>query len=366
LNSGCIAAESNFAFRRGAHSCNISALAREKPAGRERRVTFKALLTQKSGSGDIHSAVETMEDNRLPDGDVTVDVEWAGLNYKDALCLTGQGGLVRTYPHVAGIDFSGTVSASSDSRYRVGDSVVLTGWRVGEAQWGGYATRAQVSADWLVPLPSGLSSRESMIMGTAGLTAMLAINRLEALGTQPQGGEILVTGAAGGVGTIAVALLHRLGYSITALSGRPQHADMLHELGATTILDRAEFLAQPDKPLEAARFAAAIDCVGGVILGKLLRQIAYNGSVASLGNAAGIELNTNVLPFLLRGVNLLGIDSVMQPFEARIAAWERLAGLFDFAAYADNVEEIGLAALPDKAAQILRGEVRGRVLVRPQ
>jgi len=329
-------------------------------------VTFKALLTRKSEDGVVASAVEILDDDRLPEGDVTVDVDWAGLNYKDGLCLTGQGGLVRNHPHVAGIDFAGTVSESTDDRYRKGDSVVLTGWRVGEAHWGGYATKARVKADWLVPLPQGLSGRDAMVIGTAGLTAMLAINRLEALGLRPASGEILVTGAAGGVGSIAIVLLHRLGYSVTALSGRPQHAEMLQALGATTILDRAEFLAQPDKPLETARFAAAIDCVGGDILGKLLRQIGYGGSVASLGNAAGIGLNTNILPFLLRGVNLLGIDSVMQPFDARVAAWARLAGLFNFAAYADNVEEIALEALPDKASQILRGEVRGRVIVRPE
>lgn len=324
---------------------------------------FRALLTEKAEDGTVSSAVQTLEDARLPEGDVTVDIEWAGLNYKDGLCLMGQGGLVRTYPHVAGIDFAGTVRESDDFRYRVGDQVVLTGWRVGEAHWGGYAERARVKADWLVPLPANLTTRDAMIMGTAGLTAMLAINRLEWAGLTPSNGEVLVTGAAGGVGSIAVALLRRLGYSVTALSGRPQHADMLRDLGAANIIDRNEFMAQPDKPLETARFAAAIDCVGGDVLGKLLRQIAYGGAVASLGNAAGIKLDTNVLPFLLRGVNLLGIDSVMQPFDARIDAWTRLAGLFDFAAYAGNVEEVALAALPDKATQILKGEVKGRVLV---
>ncbi len=329
-------------------------------------MTFSALLTEKADDGTVFSTVQTLADDRLPDGDVTVDIEWAGLNYKDGLCLMGQGGLVRNYPHIGGIDFSGTVSSSSDPRYREGDAVVLTGWRVGEAHWGGYATKARVKADWLVPLPNGLSSRDAMVIGTAGLTAMLAINRLEALGLDASHGEVLVTGAAGGVGSIAISLLSRLGYSVTALSGRPQHAAMLTELGAGTILDRAEFLAQPDKPLETARFAAAIDCVGGNILGKLLRQIAYGGSVASLGNAAGIELHTNVLPFLLRGVNLLGIDSVMQPFDARVAAWARLAGLFDFSHYAENVEQVGLYALPGRAAQILRGEVRGRVIVKPE
>ncbi|WP_338723069.1 oxidoreductase [Devosia sp. XK-2] len=329
-------------------------------------MSFRALLTEKAEDGTVSSEVQTLEDSRLPEGDVTVDIEWAGLNYKDGLCLTGKGGLVRTYPHIAGVDFAGTVRESDDFRYRIGDRVVLTGWRVGETHWGGFAERARVKGDWLVPLPANLTTRDAMVIGTAGLTAMLAINRLEWAGLTPSSGEVLVTGAAGGVGSIAVSLLRRLGYGIAALSGRPQHADMLRALGAGEVVDRAAFLAQPDKPLESARYAAAIDCVGGEILGKLLRQIAYGGSVASLGNAAGIDLKTNVLPFLLRGVNLLGIDSVMQPFDARMAAWSRLTGLFDLAAYADNVEAVGLAALPDKAEQILRGQIKGRVVVDPR
>ena len=329
-------------------------------------MTFRALLTERADDGVVSSSVQVLDDKRLPEGEVTIDIEWAGLNYKDGLCLTGQGGLVRTYPHVAGIDFAGRVRESSDFRYRVGDAVVLTGWRVGEAYWGGYAERARVKADWLVPLPPMLSMRDAMIMGTAGLTAMLAINRLEAEGITPASGEVLVTGAAGGVGSIAVSLLKRLGYTVTALSGRPQHADMLKALGAASVIDRTEFLAQPDKPLESARFAAAIDCVGGDVLGKLLRQIAYGGTVASLGNAGGIGLDTNVLPFILRGVTLAGIDSVMQPFDARMAAWTRLASLFDFSAYADNVEEAALEALPEKAAQILKGAIKGRVVVNPR
>ena len=329
-------------------------------------MTFRALLTEKAEDGTVSSSVQSLDDARLPEGDVTVDIEWAGLNYKDGLCLTGQGGLVRTYPHVAGIDFAGHVRESHDFRYRVGDAVVLTGWRVGEAHWGGYAERARVKADWLVPLPPMLSLRDAMVMGTAGLTAMLAINRLEALGLTPTSGEVLVTGAAGGVGSIALVLLKRLGYTAAALSGRPQHTDMLLGLGAASVIDRTEFLAQPDKPLEPARFAGAIDCVGGDVLGKLLRQIAYGGAVASLGNAAGIGLSTNVLPFILRGVTLAGIDSVMQPFDARMAAWTRLASLFDFSAYAGNVEEVGLAALQEKATQILKGAVKGRVLVNPR
>ena len=327
-------------------------------------MSFRALVTDRDGDGKVTSAVATLDDTRLPEGNVTVDIDWAGLNYKDGLCLTGGGGLVRTYPHVAGIDFAGTVRDSSDGRYKAGDAVVLTGWRVGEVHWGGYAERARVNADWLVPLPEGLATREAMVVGTAGLTAMLAIDRLEAAGLTPGAGEVLVTGAAGGVGTIATSLLGKLGYQVAALSGRPQHAEALKALGATTIIDRSEFLAQPDKPLESARFASAIDNVGGKVLGKLLKQIKYGGHVASIGNAGGIELSTNVLPFILRGISLFGIDSVMQPYAARVAAWTRIAGTFDLAAYAGLVREVGLEELPEAANRILAGEVKGRVLVK--
>ncbi|RYG60523.1 acryloyl-CoA reductase, partial [bacterium] len=226
-------------------------------------MSFRALVSQKADDGSVTNTVELLEDSRLPEGNVTVDVEWADLNYKDGLCLTGQGGLVRTFPHIGGIDFAGMVSESSDSRYAPGDAVVLTGWRVGENHWGGFATRARVNGDWLVPLPKGLSTRDTMIVGTAGLTAMLAINRLEDEGLTPASGEVLVTGASGGVGSIAVALLARLGYSAVGLSGRPENADALTALGATRTLDRAEFLAEPDKPLEPARWAGVVDCVGG-------------------------------------------------------------------------------------------------------
>lgn len=328
-------------------------------------MSFRALVSQKAENGTVTNSVETLEDAALPDGNVTVDIEWAGLNYKDGLCLTGQGGLVRTFPHVAGIDFSGRVSESSDPRYAPGDAVVLTGWRVGETHWGGYSTRGRVNGDWLVPLPNGLTTRDAMIVGTAGLTAMLAVGRLESGGLTPAQGDILVTGASGGVGTVAIALLARLGYSVTALTGRPENSESLAALGAKSLLGRDDFLAEPDKPLEPARWAGVVDCVGGNILGKLLKQVKYGGSVAALGNTAGIALNTNVLPFLLRGVNLLGIDSVMQPYDRRIAAWSRIAELFDVSAYAPMVEETGLEGLPAAATRILNGEIRGRVLVRP-
>jgi acrylyl-CoA reductase (NADPH) len=326
-------------------------------------MNYQALVTQRGEDGKVSSAVETLDDDRLPEGTVTVDVEWAGLNYKDGLCLTGAGGLVRTYPHVAGIDFAGSVRDSQDTRYRPGDKVVLTGWRVGETHWGGYSQRARVNGDWLVPLPEELSTRDAMIIGTAGLTAMLAIDRLENLGLHADAGEVLVTGAAGGVGSIAISLLARLGYKAIALSGRLEHAERLRSLGSTTVLPRDAFLAEPDKPLESARWAAVIDTVGDRILGKTLRQVKYGGAVAAVGNAAGIELETNVLPFILRGVTLSGIDSVMQPYAARVAVWSRIAQSFDIAAYGDLVEEVGLQGLPEAASRILAGQVRGRIIV---
>ncbi len=329
-------------------------------------MSFRALITDRDEAGTVTSTVQQVEDDRLPDGNVTVDVDWAGLNYKDGLCLTGQGGLVRAYPHIAGIDFAGTVRESLDSRYAPGDAVVLTGWRVGETRWGGYAERARVDANWLVPLAQGLTTRDAMTIGTAGLTAMLAIGRLEAAGVTPGRGDVVVTGASGGVGSIAVSLLARLGYRVVALSGRPEHGEALRQLGASEILPRDEFFSQPDKPLESARWAGAVDNVGGAVLGKLLKQVQYGGAVAAVGNAGGIGLETSVLPFILRAVTLVGIDSVMQPYEARMAAWKRIADIFDFRAYDGLVKEVALEDLPQAAERIIEGQVRGRVLVRPR
>ena len=329
-------------------------------------MSFRALITDRDEAGTVTSTVQQVEDDRLPDGNVTVDVDWAGLNYKDGLCLTGQGGLVRAYPHIAGIDFAGTVRESLDSRYAPGDAVVLTGWRVGETRWGGYAERAGVDAIWLVQLAQGLTTRDAMTIGTAGLTAMLAIGRLEAAGVTPGRGDVVVTGASGGVGSIAVSLLARLGYRVVALSGRPEHGEALRQLGASEILPRDEFFSQPDKPLESARWAGAVDNVGGAVLGKLLKQVQYGGAVAAVGNAGGIGLETSVLPFILRAVTLVGIDSVMQPYEARMAAWKRIADIFDFRAYDGLVKEVALEDLPQAAERIIEGQVRGRVLVRPR
>ncbi len=275
-----------------------------------------------------------LEDEALPAGDVVVDIDWADLNYKDGLCLTGAGGIVRTYPHVAGIDFAGTVSSSTDGRYRPGDAVVLTGWRVGETHWGGYAEKARVKADWLVPMPAGLDSRKAMVIGTAGLTAMLAIDRLEQLGLDSARVRSSSPAPLRGVGSVAVALLARLGYSVAALSGRPEHADSLRALGATTIVDRAAFLAEADKPLEvpagpACRRLRRRQCTGqGAAPGRLWR-------LRRQPRQCRRHRARHQRPALPPArVNLLGIDSVMQPYERRVAAWARIATLFDFDAYA--------------------------------
>jgi acrylyl-CoA reductase (NADPH) len=328
-------------------------------------MTFQALVTEKSETGDIASSAQTLDEARLPDGNVTLAVDWSGLNYKDGLALTGGGGIVRNYPHVAGIDASGIVLDSTDPRYAPGDKVILTGWRVGEARWGGFAQKLRLDADWLVPLPNAMSTRTAMLLGTAGLTAMLAIDRLEANGLTPADGEVLVTGAGGGTGSIAVHLLGKLGYQVVAVSGRPQLADGLRALGAASIIARDDLMAAPDKPLESARWAGVVDSVGGAMLGKVLKQVKPHGGVAAFGNAGGVALSTTVLPFILRGVALLGVDSVMQPYATRIAAWNRLAALFDPTAFAPFTHEIGLAELPQAARDILAGKVQGRTLVKP-
>ncbi|WP_062013817.1 acryloyl-CoA reductase [Aureimonas sp. AU4] len=328
-------------------------------------MAFRALLTEKPADGAVRSSVQTLDEDRLPAGDVTVAVEWSGLNYKDGLCVLDKGRLVRAFPHVGGIDFAGIVTDSADPRYHVGDRVVLTGWRVGETHWGGFAERARVRADWLVPLPEGLSTRQAMIFGTAGLAAAMAVERLEALGVQPDSGEIAVTGASGGVGSLALLLLAAAGFRAVAVTGRTDGADDLLRLGASRVAGRDEITGEPPKPLEAARWAGAIDNVGGETLGRLLRQLSPGGAVAAVGNASGIGFEGSVLPFLLRGVTLAGIDSVTHPYERRVASWQRIASAFDAGRLEPLVSEIGLDVVPEAAARILRGETRGRVLVRP-
>lgn len=325
---------------------------------------FKALLLEKNAEGQAQATIREMEDSALPAGEVTVAVEYSTVNYKDGLCLSANGGgLVRNYPHVAGIDFAGTVETSDDARYQPGDSVVLTGWRVGEMHWGGYATRARVKADWLVPLPAGLSTRQAMAVGTAGLTSMLAVLALEDHGLVPGAGEVLVTGAAGGVGSVAVALLARLGYAVAAVTGRPETEAYLRDLGASRIIPRADLAETVKRPLEAETWAGCIDAVGGPMLARVLGQMKYNASVAALGLAGGSALPASVIPFLLRGVNLLGIDSVMKPFAQRQRAWARIASDLPIDKLEAMIEPATLADLPALGAAILKGEVRGRVVV---
>jgi len=325
---------------------------------------FTALILERDEAGEARATVRQLDDDRLPEGEVTVAVEYSTLNYKDGLCLSPKGGgLVRSYPHVPGIDFAGTVEASDDPRYRPGDQVILTGWRVGEVHWGGYATRARVQADWLVPLPEGLTARQAMAIGTAGLTAALAVQALEDHGLAPSEAEVLVTGAAGGVGSVAVALLAALGYRVAAVTGRADQADYLLGLGAARIVPRAELAETVKRPLESETWAGCVDAVGGAMLARVLGQMRYGASVAAVGLAGGAALPATVIPFLLRGVNLLGIDSVLCPYAARLRAWERLARDLPL----DKLEAMSvpatLADLPDLGAAILQGQVRGRVVV---
>jgi len=325
---------------------------------------FRALLLEKAADGQASVRLAQLDDNDLPAGDVTVRVDHSTLNYKDGLCLSPSGGgLVRSYPHVAGIDFAGRVEASDDSRYKPGDRVVLTGWRVGETHWGGYAEKARVRADWLVPLPDGLTTRQAMAVGTAGLTAMLAIIALENHGLTPARGEVLVTGAAGGVGSVAVAILARLGYQVAAVTGRPETAAYLQGLGAARIIPRADLAETVKRPLEAETWAGAIDAVGGAMLARLLGQMQHGASVAAVGLAGGSSLPGSVIPFLLRGVNLLGIDSVSQPFAARQRAWGRIVRDLPMDKLDAMVRPATLAEVPALGAAILAGGVQGRVVI---
>ncbi len=323
---------------------------------------FKALLLEES-DGKVAASLQDLDDSRLPEGDVTVAVEYSTLNYKDGMVLNGLGRLVRSYPHVPGIDFAGTVAESSHLGFAPGDKVVLTGWRVGEAHWGGYAQKARVKGDWLVRLPEALSTKRAMAIGTAGFTAMLAVMALEAHGVSPDKGEVLVTGAAGGVGSVAVATLANLGYRVAASTGRAETHDYLRALGAQTIVERAELSEAPTRPLDKERWAGCVDSVGGTTLAHVLTQIAHRGSIASVGLAGGNTLETTVIPFLLRGVNLLGIDSVMSPPDERNTAWQRLGRDLPLDKLDGFTSEATLGDLPGLAGDILKGQVRGRIVV---
>jgi acrylyl-CoA reductase (NADPH) len=324
---------------------------------------FTALVLHEDADRKLEPRIESLPETALPQGDVTVAVEYSTLNYKDGMILQGLGRLVRTYPHIPGIDFAGTVERSDSPRFKPGDKVILTGWRVGELHWGGYAQKARVKADWLVPLPATLTTRQAMAIGTAGFTAMLSVIALQRHGLRPGDGEVLVTGAAGGVGSVAIAILHRLGCQVAVSTGRPSEHDYLKDLGASTIIDRATLAAGPGKPLDRERWAGAIDAVGGSTLATLLTQVRNRGSVAAVGNAGGIELNTTVLPFLLRGINLLGIDSVMAPAPDREEAWRRLAQDLPLDKLDAMTTQARLADLPALAKQILQGGSRGRIVI---
>ena len=327
-------------------------------------MSFNALIVERNEeTKETSASVQSIDESALPEGDVLVAVEHSTVNYKDGLCLTSGGGLVRKYPHVPGIDFAGTVESSEDSRYKPGDKVVLTGWRVGEVHWGGYAQKARVKADWLVPLPEGLTPRQAMAVGTAGFTSMLAVMALEDHGLTPGDGPVLVTGAAGGVGSVAVAILAKLGHEVAAVTGRPEQAEYLKGLGAATIVPREDLAETVKRPLETETWAGAIDAVGGPMLARLLGQMKYGCSVAAIGLAGGPQLPATVIPFILRGVNLLGIDSVMQPYENRVRAWGRIAKDLPMDKLEAMVEPATLSDLPKLGPAILEGQVRGRVVV---
>ncbi len=323
---------------------------------------FRALVLREAG-GKVVARVERIDEASLPPGEVTVGIECSTLNYKDGMILEGRGRLVRSYPHIPGVDFAGTVLHSDAPEFAAGDPVVLTGWRVGETRWGGYAEKARVPAAFLVRRPDGLDARRAMAIGTAGLTAMLAVIALERHGLNSDAGDVLVTGAAGGVGGVAIAILAKLGYRVVASTGRPEQSAYLEALGAAELIDRAAFAAKPARPLDGERWAGAVDAVGGTSLATILTQLRYRASVAACGLAGGSDLTATVIPFLLRGVNLLGIDSVMCPRDERIEAWRRLARDLPTERLDAMTQTVTLSALPELAPRILAGAVRGRVVV---
>jgi acrylyl-CoA reductase (NADPH) len=341
---------------------SISANPNHKSARELALAMFKAIRIDKAEKG-TSVALTQFDEAELMEGDVTVRVEWSTLNYKDGLAVTGKAPVVRRFPMIAGIDFAGTVEASSHPQWKAGDKVICNGWGMGETHLGAYAEKARVKGDWLVRLPEGLSTREAMAIGTAGYTAMLSVLALEKQGLTPKHGPIIVTGAAGGVGSVATAILSKLGYHVIASTGRMSETDYLKGLGATEVIDRAE-LSGPAKPLAKERWAGGIDSVGSTTLANVLSMTKYGGAVAACGLAAGMDLPTSVAPFILRGVCLLGIDSVMCPIERRKIAWSRLASDLDRGKLAEITHEIGLEEVVDAGAKILAGQVRGRIVVK--
>lgn len=324
--------------------------------------TFKAVRIDKAEKGTTATLTQ-FDETELMDGDVTVRVEWSTLNYKDGLALTGKAPVVRRFPMIAGIDFAGTVEQSSNPAWKAGDKVVCNGWGMGETHLGAYAEKARVKGDWLVRLPDGMSARDAMAIGTAGYTAMLSVLALEKHGLKPADGPVVVTGAAGGVGSVAIAVLSKLGYQVIASTGRASEADYLRGLGAGEIIGRNE-LSGPAKPLAKERWAGGVDSVGSTTLANLLSMTKYRGAIAACGLAAGMDLPSSVAPFILRGVCLLGIDSVMCPIELRKQAWTRLASDLDRSKLADITHEIGLEEVIAAGPRILSGQVRGRIVVK--
>lgn len=324
--------------------------------------TFKAIRIDKADKGTT-AALTQFDEAELMEGDVTVRVEWSTLNYKDGLALTGKAPVVRRFPMIAGIDFAGTVEQSAHPQWKAGDKVVCTGWGMGETHLGAFAEKARVKGDWLVALPQGLSARDAMAIGTAGFTAMLSVLALEKHGLSPKSGPVVVTGAAGGVGSVATAVLSKLGYHVIASTGRASEADYLKEIGAAEVIDRNE-LSGAAKPIAKERWAGGVDSVGSTTLANLLSMTKYGGAIAACGLAAGMDLPSSVAPFILRGVCLLGIDSVMCPIEPRKAAWQRLASDLDRTKLSEITHEISLDEVPDWGAKILAGQVRGRIVVK--
>ncbi len=324
--------------------------------------TFKAIVIEKADKAQT-VGLKDFDEKDLMDGDVTVAVEWSTLNYKDGLAITGKAPVVRRFPMIPGIDFAGTVESSSHPDWKPGDKVILNGWGTGETHLGAYAEKARVKGQWLVRLPAKMSPRDAMAVGTAGYTAMLAVMALERHGLKPGAGPVLVTGAAGGVGSVAVAILSKLGHQVTASTGRPGEAGYLKDLGASEIIDRAELSGAP-KPLAKERWAAAIDSVGSTTLANVLSMTKYGGAVAACGLAGGMDLPSSVAPFILRAVSLLGIDSVQCPLKMRVAAWERLDSDLDRGKLEQLTSQIGLAEVTTAAGSILEGRVRGRIVVK--
>ncbi len=322
---------------------------------------FKAILIEKDDAG-YRAGLKEIDETQLPEGDVTVRVSHSTLNYKDGLAITGKGPVVRKFPMIPGVDLVGSVEESSHPEYRVGDSVVLNGWGVGEVHWGGLAQKARLKGDWLVPLPQRFTPRQAMAIGTAGYTAMLCVLALERHGVTPDQGEILVTGAAGGVGSVAVAVLSRLGYTVVGVSGRPEESDYIKNLGATEVLDRSAF-SSPGKPLARERWAGAVDVVGSHTLANVCATTNYRGVVTACGLAGGMDFPATVAPFILRGVTLVGIDSVMCPRPDRLVAWQRLGTDLDISKLSLITNEIGLDEVIPTATKLLDGQVRGRVVV---